>query len=73
MQLPTDESKRHKISHKLQRACRTWWLSTDKAVLWVWQDYTAILLMLSADEFRNDATAIGLPSQMKTMKFLGKK
>ena len=73
MQLPADESKRHKIGHKLQRACRTRWLSTDKAVLGVWQDYTAILLTLSADEFRNDATAIGLLSQMKTVKFIGKK
>lgn len=71
MQLPADESKRHKIGHKLQRACRTRWLSTDKAVLGVWQDYTAILLTLSADEFRNDATAIGLLSQMKTVKFIG--
>ena len=49
MQLPADESKRHKIGHKLRRACRTRWLSTDKAVLGVWQDYTAILLTLSAD------------------------
>ena len=73
MQLPADESKRHKIGHKLQRACRTQWLSTDKAVLGVWQDYTAILLTLSADEFRNGATAIGLLSQMKTVKFIGKK
>ena len=73
MQLPADESKRHKIGHKLQRACRTRWLSTDKAVLGVWQDYTAILLMLNAEEFRNDATAIGLLSQMKTVKFIGKK
>ena len=73
MQLPADESKRHKIGHKLQRACRTQWLSTDNAVLGVWQDYTAIILTLNADEFRNDATAIGLLSQMKTVKFIGKK
>ena len=73
MQLPADKSKQHKIGHKLQRACRTRWLSTDKAVLGFWQDYTAILLTLSADEFRNDATAIGLLSQMKTVKFIGKK
>ena len=32
MQLPAEESTRHKIGHKLQRACRTPWLSTDKAV-----------------------------------------
>lgn len=42
MQLPAKESKRHKIGHKLQRACRTRWLSTDKAVLGVWQDYVPI-------------------------------
>ncbi|KAL9977753.1 hypothetical protein ACROYT_G015193 [Oculina patagonica] len=71
MQLPAEESKRHKIGHKLQRACRTRWLSTDKAVLGVWQDYVAILLTLSAEEFRNDATALGLLSQMKTVKFIG--
>jgi len=72
MQLPAEESKRHKIGHKLQRACRTRWLSTDKAVLGVWQDYVAILLTLSAEEFRNDATALGLLSQMKTVKFIGR-
>ena len=72
MQLPTEESKRHKICHKLQRACRTRWLSTDKAVQGVWQDYVAILLTLSAEEFKNDATAIGLLSQLKTVKFIGK-
>ena len=71
MQLPAEESKRHKIGHKLQRACRTLWLSTDKAVLGVWQDYVAILLTLSAEEFQNDATAVGLLSQMKTVKFIG--
>ena len=73
MQLPADESKRQKIGHKLQRACRTWWLSTDTAVLGVWQDYTKILFTLNAEEFQNDATAIGLLSQMKTVKFIGKK
>ena len=72
MQLPAEESKRHKIGHKLQRACRTRWLSTDKAVQGVWHDYVAILFTLSAEEFRNDATAIGLLSQMKTVKFIGK-
>ena len=73
MQLPAEESKRHKIGHKLQRACRTRWLSTDKAVQGVWQDYVAILQTLSADEFKNDATAIGLLSQLKTVKFIGKR
>lgn len=73
MQLPADESKRHKIGHKLQRGCGTPWLFTDKALLGVWQDYTAILLTLSADEFQNDATAIRLLSQMKAVKFTGKK
>lgn len=72
MQLPAEESKRHKIGHKLQRACRTRWLSTDKAVQGVWQDYLAIVLTLGAEEFKNDATAIGLLSQLKTVKFIGK-
>lgn len=71
MQLPAEESKRHKIGHKLQRACRTRWLSIDKVVQGVWQDYVAILLTLSAKEFKNDATAIGLLSQMKTIKLIG--
>ena len=73
MQLPTEESKRHKTGHKLQRACRTRWLSTDKAVQGVLQDYMEILQTLSADEFKNDATAIGLLSQLKMVKFIGKK
>lgn len=71
MHLPADESKCHKIGHKLQRACKTRWLSIDKVVQGVWQDYVAILLTLSAKEFKNDATAIGLLSQMKTIKLIG--
>ena len=39
----------------------------------VFEDYVAILQTLSADEFKNDATAIGLLSQLKTVKFIGKK
>lgn len=70
MQLSPEESKRHKIGYKLQHACRTRWLSTDKAVQGVWQDYVEIL---SADEFKIDATAIGLLSQLKTVTFIGKK
>lgn len=52
MQLPPEESKRHKIDHKLQRACRTQWLSTDKAAQGVWQDNVEILQTLSADELK---------------------
>lgn len=73
MQLSPEESKRHKLGYKLQHACRTRWLSTDKAVQGVWQDYVEILQMLSADEFKIDATAIGLLSQLKTVTFIGKK
>jgi len=72
MQLPAEESKRHKIGHKLQCACRTQWLSTDKAVQGVWQDYLAIELTLGAEEFNTAATAIALLSQLKTVKFIGK-
>lgn len=73
MQLSPEESKQHKIGYKLQHACRTRWLSTDKAVQGVWQDYVEILQTLSADEFKIDATAIGLLSQLKTVTFIGKK
>lgn len=73
MQLSPEESKWHKIGYKLQHACRTRWLSTDKAVQGVWQDYVEILQTLSADEFKIDATAIGLLSQLKTVTFIGKK
>ena len=71
MQLLAEESKRLKIGNKLQCACRTQWLTKDKAVQGVWQDYVAILLTLGAEEFKNDATAIGLPSQLKNVKFIG--
>ena len=73
MQLSPEESKRHKLGYKLQHACRTRWLSTDKAVQGVWQDYVEILQTLSADEFKIDATAIGLLSKLKTVTFIGKK
>ncbi len=71
LDLPEGQRKQQLIGRKLQRACRTRWLSTDRAVQGVWQDYSAILLTLGAEQFENDATAWGLLTKMRSIKFIG--
>lgn len=68
MNVPKDEKKRQLIGRKLQKACRTRWLSLDKSVQGVFQDYVAILLTLN--QFDNDATGSGLRHKLRKMKFL---
>ena len=69
MQLPESAKKRQKIGHKLQKSCRTRWLSMDKAIQGVYADYGAIMLTLNM--FEHDATACGLLCNMKSVKFIG--
>ena len=53
---------------RLKKACQTRWLSFDASVTAALQSYEAILLSLQEI---NDATAIGLISKLKSVKFLG--
>lgn len=63
----TDKTKKI-LAKKLKKACQTRWLSFDASVTAALQSYEAILLSLQEID---DATAIGLISKLKTVKFLG--
>ena len=69
MQIP--DGKQQSIARKLQRACRTRCLSTEKAISGVWQDYVAVLTTLSMEQFKNDVTGCGLLHKVKSVKFIG--
>lgn len=56
------------LAKRLKKACQTRWLSFDASVTAALQSYEAILLSLQEI---NDATAIGLISKLKSVKFLG--
>ena len=56
------------LAKRLKKACQTRWLSFDASVTAALQSYEAILLSLREI---NDATAIGLISKLKSVKFLG--
>lgn len=59
-----------KLSVKVQKACRTRWLSTGKAVASVGQ-HLVPLLQTFRDIQDNDATAAGLLQRMNNTKFVG--
>lgn len=56
------------MAKRLKKACQTRWLSFDASVTVASQSYEAILLSLQEID---DATAIGLISKLKPVKFLG--
>ena len=60
--LSTDGRK--KVTKRLQKACKTRWLSFDKAVKAAHEDLDSILLCLS--ELADDATADGLLKKLKS-------
>ena len=60
--LSTDGRK--KVTKRLQKACKTRWLSFDKAVKAAYEDLDSILLRLS--ELADDATADGLLKKLKS-------
>ena len=60
-----------KLVKKLQKACKTRWLSFDRSVSVVKRDYEGILLALRELDEQNDATASGLLKKMNSVKFLG--
>ncbi|XP_048580041.1 zinc finger protein 862-like [Nematostella vectensis] len=59
------------IGKRFKKACRTRWLSTEKAIEGVFEDYEALLQTLRFFKESNDATATGLLKQTSKLKFIG--
>ena len=67
-----NENTRKVVTRKIQKACRTRWLSLGKAVKSLKQDYPAVLTTLKTlDEEHHDAAAKGLFMHLNTFKFIG--
>ena len=66
--LSHSEKTKKLLAKRLKKACQTRWLSFDASVTAALQSYEAILLSLQEID---DATAIGLISKLKSVKFLG--
>ena len=60
-----------KLRKKFQKACRSRWLSTEKAIEGVYEDYEPLLQTLQVFKEDGDATATGLLQQTSNLKFLG--
>lgn len=60
------------LAKKLKKACKTRWLSFDKSVEAMKQQYCGVMQTLQElDSTHNDATAAGLLKKMKNAKFIG--
>ncbi|XP_015761809.1 PREDICTED: uncharacterized protein KIAA1586-like [Acropora digitifera] len=60
------------LAKKLKKACKTRWLSFDKSVEAMKQQYCGVIQTLQElDSKHNDATAAGLSKKMKNAKFIG--
>lgn len=60
------------LAKKLKKACKTRWLSFDKSVEAMKQQYCGVIQTLQElDSKHNDATAAGLLKKMKNAKFIG--
>ena len=69
--LDVSENTRKAVSRKIQKACRTRWLSLGKAVKSLKQDYPAVLATLKLlDDDHHDAAAKGLFMRLNTFKFV---
>ena len=67
-----NERTRKVVTRKIQKACRTRWLSLGKAVKSLKEDYPAVLTTLKAlDEDHHDAAGKGLFMRLNTFKFIG--
>ena len=60
-----------KLRKKFQKACRSRWFSTEKAIEGVYEDYEPLLQTLRVFKEDGDATATGLLQQTSNLKFLG--
>ena len=69
--LDVSENTRKAVTRKIQKACRTRWLSLGKAVKSLKQDYPAVLATLKLlDDDHHDAAAKGLFMRLNTFKFV---
>ena len=60
------------LAKKLKKACKTRWLSFDKSVEAMNQQYCGVIQTLQElDSKRNDVTAAGVLKKMKNAKFIG--
>ena len=60
-----------KIKTRIQKACRTRWLSTNRAIEGVYEDFEALTTVLKSFKEDGDATATGLLKQVGNIKFVG--
>ena len=70
-QLSVSNRGKKKLRKKFQKACRSRWLSTEKAIEGVYEDYEPLLQTLRVFKEDGDATATGLLQQTSNLKFLG--
>lgn len=60
-----------KIKTRIQKACRTRWLSTNRAIEGVYEDFEALTTVLKSFKEDGDATSTGLLKQLGNIKFVG--
>ena len=65
------EEGNKKMAKKFSKACRTRWLSTEKAIQGVFEDFTPLTQTLRVFKEEADAPATGLLQQVAHIKFLG--
>ena len=70
-QLSASNGGKKKLQKRFQKACRTRWLPTEKAIEGVYEDYEAFLQTLRVFQESRDTTATGLLQQTCSLKFLG--
>ena len=64
-------SLKEKFRKQFHKACRAWWLSTEKAIEGVYNDFEALTQTLRQLQEENDSAAVGLLEQFAYVKFLG--
>ena len=69
--LSVSNGGKKKLKKRFKKACRTRWLSTEKAIEGVYEDYEALVQTLRVFKESGDATATGLLQQTSQLKFLG--
>lgn len=67
--LSKEGSKR--LAKKFKKACRSRWLSTERAIHGVFENFTALTQTLRVLKEEGDASAPGLLQQVSNIKFLG--
>ena len=66
------EKSKEKLATKVQKACRTRWLSLDKSVESVWRNVQTLLQTLRWYQNKDsNPTAIGLLKKLKKPDFIG--